>query len=568
MNADRTALADSLDAVVERLLAARDASGAWPGRLSSSALSTATAAIALALTDADRHAEAISAALDWLADHVNADGGWGDTLLSRSNLPTTLLAWSAFAAGGDPDRHVRTIGRARLYVQAAAGGTEPLLIARAVAALYGADRTFSVPILTACALAGRLGAGREAFRHVPQLPMELGILPHAWLRRVGLPVVSYALPALIAIGLVRHRRRPRPSPGWLVRQAATPAALRRLEAIQPADGGFLEAAPLTSFVAMSLAGAGLGEHPVARRCVDFLLRTVRSDGSWPIDTNLATWLTSLSVASLDAAGRLDRLCDEDRRRTRDWLLAQQYRTTHPYTGAAPGGWAWTDLPGGVPDADDTAGALLAIRRLGPVDEPARAAAASGVGWLMALQNRDGGVPTFCRGWGRLPFDRSSPDITAHALAALTAWRADVPPDLAARCGAAAAAMIAYLRTAQRTDGSWVPLWFGNEAAPEQANPVYGTARVLLAVAGLEQADEVETMIARGATWLASAAGEDGGWGGAPGAPPSIEETALAVEALTAVGADPSGGTAVGRGVAWLADRLHAAGPVFATPIGL
>ncbi|MEZ6048428.1 MAG: hypothetical protein R3C11_23220 [Planctomycetaceae bacterium] len=39
-------------------------------------------------------------------------------------------------------------------------------------------------------------------------------------------------------------------------------------------------------------------------------------------------------------------------------------------------------------------------------------------WLLDLQNRDGGWPTFCRGWGALPFDRSAPDLTAHALRAL------------------------------------------------------------------------------------------------------------------------------------------------------
>jgi len=44
-----------------------------------------------------------------------------------------------------------------------------------------------------------------------------------------------------------------------------------------------------------------------------------------------------------------------RRRLIDWLLDQQHRVEHPYTHAAPGGWAWTDLSGGVPDADDTSG---------------------------------------------------------------------------------------------------------------------------------------------------------------------------------------------------------------------
>src|SRR5581483_874435 len=48
---------------------------------------------------------------------------------------------------------------------------------------------------------------------------------------------------------------------------------------------------------------------------------------------------------------------------RAWLLHQQYRERHPYTGADPGGWAWTDLPGGVPDCDDTPGALLALHHL-------------------------------------------------------------------------------------------------------------------------------------------------------------------------------------------------------------
>src|SRR5207302_3294573 len=138
----------------------------------------------------------------------------------------------------------------------------------------------------------------------------------------------------------------------------------------------------------------------------------------------ATWVTTLSVNALLGAGKGAAspamfggppgtfLSDGDRARIRDWLLAQQYREVHPYTYAAPGGWAWTDLPGGVPDADDTAGALLALRSLGASGETS-ASAQAGVLWLLRLQNTDGGIPTFCRGWGTLPFDRSSADLTAH-----------------------------------------------------------------------------------------------------------------------------------------------------------
>ena len=34
-----------------------------------------------------------------------------------------------------------------------------------------------------------------------------------------------------------------------------------------------------------------------------------------------------------------------------------------FTGAKEGGWGWSDLPGSVPDADDTSGALVALHVL-------------------------------------------------------------------------------------------------------------------------------------------------------------------------------------------------------------
>src|SRR5207248_5744115 len=142
--------------------------------------------------------------------------------------------------------------------------------------------------------------------------------------------------------------------------------------------------------------------------------SVRTDGSWPIDTNLSTWVTTLSVNALASAGDLGAL--DKKEELLAWLLAQQYRERHPFTGADPGAWAWTPLPGGVPDADDTPGAMLALGCLHTGPQPPEFAAA-GLRWLLDLQNRDGGMPTFCRGWGRLPFDRSGSDLTAHALRA-------------------------------------------------------------------------------------------------------------------------------------------------------
>src|SRR5262249_3456487 len=133
---------------------------------------------------------------------------------------------------------------------------------------------------------------------------------------------------------------------------------------------------------------------------------------------LSTWVTTLAVNALAAAGELESL--DRREELRDWLLAQQYKDRHPYTGAAPGGWAWTDLPGGVPDGDDSPGALVALALL-PWDEKCEPAVLEGLRWLCSIQNRDGGWPTFCRGWGHLPFDRSGSDLTAHNLRALGSW---------------------------------------------------------------------------------------------------------------------------------------------------
>ena len=101
-NADtsRRALDETLRATRQRLLAQREPGGHWRGRLSTSALSTATAVTALAVAGAGEHRPLIDAGLGWLAAHQNDDGGWGDTVLSRSNISTTVLAWSAFLAAG------------------------------------------------------------------------------------------------------------------------------------------------------------------------------------------------------------------------------------------------------------------------------------------------------------------------------------------------------------------------------------------------------------------------------------------------------------------------------------
>jgi squalene-hopene/tetraprenyl-beta-curcumene cyclase len=565
---DHDRLARTLAASRAFLLGQRVEAGHWRGELSGSALATAVAAVALHQADGVAHRVAIARALDWLVAHANADGGWGDSPDSPSNLSTTLLCWSAlaYAEPGVPQAE-QAVRAAEAWVTRAGGRLKPGDLAAAVLRAYGGDRTFSAPILTVCALSGRLGA--DPWQYVPQLPFELALLPHRLFRFVRLSVVSYAIPALIAIGLARHRHAPGRSPVVRrLRESVVRPALRILERCQPVHGGYLEAAPLTAFVAMSLAASGLREHPVTAACVRFLLQTVRPDGHWPIDTDLSTWLTTLSLRALSAGGDAEApVSGPEAVALRGWLLGLQTRAVHPFTRAAPGGWSWTSLAGGVPDADDTAGALLALHALGGAgDSAGRAAARAGLRWLLDLQNGDGGLPTFCRGWGHLPFDRSCPDITAHALRAFDVWRGDADDNLRRRLDKAVAAAMLYLEKVQQSNGSWVPLWFGNQRAAGQLNPAYGTAQVVAALARLTPGrfPRQEELAGRGVRWLLAAQNGDGGWGGAGGVPSSIEETALAVAALAAAG----DGEAALRGAGWLM-RATAGGTRFAAaPIGL
>lgn len=539
-------LQTALENTRAHLLSLRNAAGHWEGELSSSALSTATAIVALHGVDSVKHAPWIEAGARWLVAHQNADGGWGDTTISKSNLSTTLLCWSALFLTGGPT------GKAEAWITAQVGSLEPGAIQRAVIARYGKDKTFSVPILMLCTICGTMGAG--GWRRVLPLPFELAALPRAWFGAIGLPVVSYALPALIAIGYTRFKNEP---PAWWnplrwVRGALWQRISPMLKAIQPSSGGYLEATPLTSFVTMALAAAGEKEHPCIPGAVGFLIRSMRADGSWPIDTNLATWGTTLATKAL---GVLDAA-------TQEWLLRQQYHDVHPFTNAAPGGWAWTDLPGGVPDADDTSGALIALRF--QKDEPSPAPAWRGITWLLDLQNRDGGIPTFCRGWGTLPFDRSTPEITAHALLAWWLWA----PELQARVLPATRRALDYLGNVQREDGSWTPLWFGNEHTPEEENPVYGTAMVVGYLSGTPKlAEQARALIQKGCAYLIQAQKPDGSFGGDKTAPSSIEETAVAAHALW-MSEEPESQAAGRRAVDWLLEATKDGTEFPSAPIGL
>ncbi len=540
----------------DRLLNRRTVDGHWTGKLSASALSTATAISALSFylqTDAPDATQRstieqqISAGLAWLQQQQNSDGGFGDTTKSYSNISTTMLVVAAIHAAGRADTCQGLLSAAESYIEDQGG----------IAGLrrrYGKDKTFAVPILANCAMAGIVD-----WKEVAALPFEAACVPQRFYHLMQLPVVSYAIPALVAIGQVKFHFDPPWDPiRKSIRKLSINRSLNVLSRMQPASGGYLEAVPLTSFVSMALIKSQRANHSVVKNGIRFIVSSFETEsedgtlGSWPIDTNLATWSTTLSINALaNSPDKLPELVQQESdswQSCLDWLLQCQHCQVHPFTGSPPGGWGWTDLSGAVPDADDTPGALIALRnlfntrRFDEQREQIFQAAAAGVDWLLKLQNRDHGWPTFCRGWGKLPFDRSGADLTAHVIRGFLAWtdRLDQFSSgtrLASQVERAIANGFGYLERQQESDGSWLPLWFGNQDQPDDINPFYGTAKVLMAY---QQANRFGTRPAEfGLNWILAQQNSDGGWGGGPSIQwpeetlgnSTVEETALCTEIL-------------------------------------
>ena len=178
----------------------------------------------------------------------------------------------------------------------------------------------------------------------------------------------------------------------------------------------------------------------------------------------------------------------------------------------------------------------------------------------------------------MPFDRSGSDLTAHAIRALLVWErvfGDESPisglDRAFKRG------WAYLEKHQRTDGSWLPLWFGNQDREEEDNPIYGTGRVLLCYSQCERKEN--PAFRRGLAFLLANQNADGGWGGGntsryPGRErtsvtfsSTIEETSVALEGILSGGGTKDCADSIMRGVNWLCDAIEQDHHQVSQPIG-
>ncbi|MFK8850592.1 squalene--hopene cyclase [Streptomyces sp. Ac-502] len=526
----------------------------------------------------------------WIRSQQSADGSWPLVFDGAGHLGTTVQAYVALRlAGHGPDEE--HMSRCATWVREQGGVGAVQLEPRIWLAMLGLWSWDDLPEIPPEIIALPKWAPMNIYSfgyamrqalvslsvisaHRPVRPASFGIDELLALSdgsdaaaRTPTPVTSWAGVFQRANTVLRAYRRVVPRP---VRRLATNACARWLVDRQEADGSWGACTPITTWVVLALHLHGYpSDHPVLKAAIGYLdacaLRP--EDGVRRLQTvHSPVWDTCLCANALLDAGlapghpalvaAADWLLTRQTSRTGDWAVRRPH--------LAPGGWAFEFENQNYPDNDDTAEAVLALRRIGHPDRPrVDDAVGKAVRWSLGMQSGNGG-------WGafdadntstlpsKLPFfdfgeycaDPPVADVTGHVVEMLAA--------LGMRRDPRTRHAVGWLLGQQEDNGAW----FGRFGV----HHVYGTGCVLpaLVAAGVPRDHPA---VRRAVAWLSSVQNEDGGWGedwaaytdpacvGLGVSTPS--QTAWALLALLAAGERDS--AEARSGIRWLTGRQTDAG---------
>ena len=474
-----------------------------------------------------RTQEQTAGAARWIASQQRPDGTWANFYGGPGDLSTTVEAYVALRlAGHDPA--TPHMARAAAWIRAGGGYPATRVFTRIWLALFGLwpwdelpvmppeliylpawfplnvydwacwARQTIVPLTIVCSL-----------RPVRALPFTLDELTTAAAQPTDPPArparakADSAWTAVFArLDTVLHRYdrlRPRTVPAQAIRRAALRRCAEWIIARQEQDGcwGGIQPPWVYSLIALHLLGYGLN-HPVIKRGLAGLDRfTITEDTpDGPVRRLEAcqspVWDTVLAMIALSDAGLP--ADDPALARAASWIVAEEitgpgdWQVRRP--ALAPGGWAFEFDNDTYPDIDDTAEAVLALRRVrGPGDDARQAAITRGVRWITGMQSRDGG-------WGEDLRSYDDPSLAGQgeSTASQTAWAllallAAGRPDEHDRPGpppasAAVEAGIRWLCRHQRPDGTWDEPQFTGTGFPRDFYLNYHLYRLVFPVSAL------------------------------------------------------------------------------------
>ncbi|MFG2016578.1 squalene--hopene cyclase [Actinomadura geliboluensis] len=565
------AAAAAVDAARGHLLGLQSPEGWWKAELETNVTMDAEDLLLRQFLGIRSEAETKDAAR-WIRAQQREDGTWANFHGGPADLSTTIEAYVALRLAGDPvdADHMR---RAAKFARDAGGIEGSRVFTRIWLALFGQWSWDDLPVMPPelMFLPSRVPLNvydwacwaRQtivpltilgSLRPVRDLPVDLAELRAGTVPPKDAKGWGWAFNALDRVLHVYEKRPVRP-----LRTAAMRRAADWIIARQEADGcwGGIQPPWVYSLMALNVLGYDL-DHPVIKRGLDGLERfTIRDEKGRRLEAcQSPVWDTVLAMNALGDAGAAPD--DPALVRAAHWVLGEEVRGPGDWSvrrpGLPPGGWAFEFDNDVYPDTDDTAEAILALRRtsLPEADAPIERA----VRWLNGMASRDGGYGAFDADNTRelctkLPFcdfgaviDPPSADVTAHVVEAL------------AKEGLAETTVVkravVWLLKAQEEDGSWFGRW--------GANHVYGTGGVVPALIAAGVRPE-KPAIRRAVAWLEQHQNEDGGWGedlrsyddpswiGRGESTPS--QTAWALLALLAAGERSA---AVDAGVRWLVEN--------------
>lgn len=530
----------------------------------------------------------------YLLDQQNDEGGWGNYPGGASDVGVTVKAYFALKIAGYDAEHPALV-RAR----------------QVVLNLGGAETVNSFTRFYLAAL------GQIPYSHCASVPPELVLLPRwfpinlyamsSWTRTIVVPLsIVYAhrpntrLPQRMWITELfiqppREGRLPEVSKlqgrliSWpnffrvldrgvklyekffpkFVRKVAIKAAEKwMVEHFEGSDGVGAIFPPMV-YTVLALRCLGYAEDSpevlYAHKQLDDLMIEER-DAIRIQPCVSPVWDTTWAMVALGDSG-----LDPDHpslTKSADWLLAREVRRLGDWAynnpGIEPSGWVFEYNNDFYPDVDDTATALMAVKRTSRYnEEPCRKAVHRAISWMLSMQCKDHGWAAFDKDINNkileaIPFadhnamlDPSCPDITARViemLGQLGYQRGKPFIDQA----------IEFILAHQEPEGCWFGRW--------GVNYLYGTWQVLVGLASIGFPMN-DPRVRKAVDWLLSVEQPGGGWGESCTSyaerdtmgqgPVTASQTAWALLGLIAAG--EADHPAVQRGIQYLLDTQNADG---------